>query len=324
MFNALVLEEAGKNTKASLQRLPESRLTHGDVLVKVDYSTLNYKDALAITGKGKIVRQWPMVPGIDYAGTVLSSDHPDYRIGDEVLLTGWGVGEQYWGGLAEKASARAEWLIPLPAGMSAKRAMAIGTAGFTAMLSLMALERAGINPEQGPVLVTGASGGVGSVAVQLLAKAGYEVHAATGRPQHADWLKQLGAAAIVERAELDGEPGPLESQRWAGAVDTVGGRILARVLSQTRMYGAVAACGLAGGVGLHTTVMPFILRGVSLLGINSVHIPKQQRIQAWERLHNSLPLNFEEQVQVFTLEQSIQAAQDLLNGKLRGRVLIQP
>ncbi|MBL1379073.1 acrylyl-CoA reductase (NADPH) [Zobellella iuensis] len=324
MFTALLLEESGKQTQARLQRLNEHQLTTGDVLVKVDYSTLNYKDALAITGKGKIVRQWPMVPGIDYAGTVLASDHPDYRIGDEVLLTGWGVGEQYWGGLAEKASAKGDWLIPLPPGMSAKRAMAIGTAGFTAMLSLMALEHAGITPGQGPVLVTGATGGVGSVAVRLLAGAGFEVHASTGRPEHGDWLTSLGAAAIIPRAELDAEPAPLETQRWAGAVDTVGGRTLAKILSQTKMDGAVAACGLAGGVALNTTVMPFILRGVQLLGINSVYMPKAKRIEAWQRLQESLPLDFEDQAQVLTLEQSIEAARDLLAGKLRGRVVIQP
>ncbi|PSJ38656.1 oxidoreductase [Zobellella taiwanensis] len=324
MFTALLLEEKDKKTHASLQRLNEHQLTTGDVLVKVDYSTLNYKDALAITGKGKIVRQWPMVPGIDYAGTVLASDHPDYRIGDEVLLTGWGVGEQYWGGLAEKASAKGDWLIPLPPGMSAKRAMAIGTAGFTAMLSLMALEQAGVKPDQGPVLVTGATGGVGSVAVRLLAGAGFEVHAATGRPEHADWLTSLGAAAILSRSELDAEPAPLESQRWAAAIDSVGGRTLAKILSQTKMDGAVAACGLAGGVALNTTVMPFILRGVRLLGINSVYMPREKRIAAWQRLQRSLPLDFEDQAQVLTLEQSIAAAGDLLAGKLRGRVVIQP
>ncbi|MBM7456356.1 acrylyl-CoA reductase (NADPH) [Oceanisphaera litoralis] len=324
MFKALLLEESGKDTHASLKRLNESQLTTGDVLVKVDYSTLNYKDALAITGKGKIVRQWPMVPGIDYAGTVLASDHPDHRIGDEVILTGWGVGEQHWGGLAEKACAKGDWLIPMPTGMSARRAMAIGTAGFTAMLGLMALEHAGIKPEQGPILVTGATGGVGSVAVRLLVKAGFEVHAATGRPQHADWLRELGASDIVDRADLDKEPAALESQHWAGAIDSVGGRTLAKILSQTKMDGAVAACGLAGGVALNTTVMPFILRGVQLIGINSVYMPREKRIEAWQRLQTSLPLNFEDEAREFTLEQSIEAAHDLLAGKLRGRVVIQP
>ncbi|MCC4263453.1 oxidoreductase [Oceanimonas baumannii] len=324
MFKGILLEESGKQTHASLQRLNEQQLTTGDVLIKVDYSTLNYKDALAITGKGKIVRNWPMVPGIDFAGTVLSSDNPAYRIGDEVLLTGWGVGEQTWGGLAEKASVNADWLIPLPPGMTAKRAMAIGTAGFTAMLGVMALEQAGVTPDQGPVLVTGATGGVGSVAVQLLARAGYEVHASTGRPEHSDWLKSLGAHTIIDRIQLDQEPAALESQHWAGAIDAVGGRTLARILSQTKMYGAVAACGLTGGVALNTTVMPFILRGVQLLGINSVHIPNAKRMEAWQRVHKSLPLTYENEVKVLTLDQAIEAAHDMVAGKPVGRVVIQP
>ncbi|WP_417606193.1 MDR family oxidoreductase [Oceanimonas baumannii] len=324
MFKGILLEESGKQTHASLQRLNEQQLTTGDVLIKVDYSTLNYKDALAITGKGKIVRNWPMVPGIDFAGTVLSSDNSAYRIGDEVLLTGWGVGEQTWGGLAEKASVNADWLIPLPPGMTAKRAMAIGTAGFTAMLGVMALEKAGVTPDQGPVLVTGATGGVGSVAMQLLARAGYEVHASTGRPEHSDWLKSLGAHTIIDRIQLDQEPAALESQHWAGAIDAVGGRTLARILSQTKMYGAVAACGLTGGVALNTTVMPFILRGVQLLGINSVHIPNAKRMEAWQRVHKSLPLTYENDVKVLTLDQAIEAAHDMVAGKPVGRVVIQP
>ncbi|WP_298721520.1 MDR family oxidoreductase [uncultured Oceanisphaera sp.] len=324
MFKALLLEESGKDTLASLQRLNESQLTAGDVLVKVDYSTLNYKDAMAITGKGKIVRQWPMVPGIDYAGTVLASDHPDHRIGDEVILTGWGVGEKHWGGLAEKACAKGDWLVPMPAGMTAKRAMAIGTAGFTAMLGLMALERAGITPEQGPVLVTGASGGLGSVAVRLLAKAGFEVHAETSRLQHKEWLLSLGASQVIDRTELDKEPAALESQQWAGAIDAVGGRTLARILSQTKMNGVVVSCGLAGGVALNTTVMPFILRGVQLQGIDSVYVSKEKRIEAWQRLQDSLPLDFEEQAEVYPLEHTAEAARDLLAGKLKGRVVIQP
>lgn len=324
MFNALLLEESGKDTIAKVQSLNEDQLTAGDVLIKVDYSTLNYKDALAITGKGKIVRHWPMVPGIDYAGTVLASQHPDHQVGEEVILTGWGVGEQYWGGFSEKARAKGEWLVPLPAGMDTKRAMAIGTAGLTAMLCLQALEHAGVTPDKGPILVTGATGGVGSIAVRLLADAGYEVHAATGRTQHSHWLRTLGASAIVDRGELDKEPAALESQKWAGAIDTVGGRTLAKILSQTKRYGAIAACGLAGGVALNTTVMPFILRGVQLLGIDSVYIGKEQRIAAWERLQTALPVGFEDQLQVYTLEQSISAATDLLEGKLRGRVLIQP
>ena len=324
MFNALLLEESGKDTLARVQRLDENQLTEGDVLVRVDYSSLNYKDALAITGKGKIVRQWPMIPGVDFAGTVLASNHPKHKIGDEVLLTGWGVGEKHWGGMAEKARVNGDWLLPLPGTMTSKRAMAIGTAGLTAMLCLMALEHAGIKPEQGPILVTGATGGVGSTAVRLLAKAGFEVHAETGRIQNKAWLHSLGASEVIERSEFDKEPAALESQRWAGAIDAVGGRTLARILSQTKMHGAVAACGLAGGVALNTTVMPFILRGVQLLGIDSVYAPEAARIAAWQRLEDSLPADFEEQSEVYTLEQTVQAAHDLLAGKLKGRLLIQP
>lgn len=324
MFNALLLEESGKDTIARVQRLDENKLSQGDVLVRVDYSSLNYKDALAITGKGKIVRQWPMVPGVDLAGTVLASSHPQHKIGDEVLLTGWGVGEKHWGGMAEKARVNGDWLLPLPGTMTPKRAMAIGTAGLTAMLCVMALERAGVTPEQGPILVTGATGGVGSTAIQLLAKAGFEVHAATGRLQNKEWLTRLGASQVIDRHDFMQEPAPLASQVWAGAIDAVGGRTLANILSQTKMKGAVAACGLAGGVALNTTVMPFILRGVQLLGIDSVYAPNALRIAAWQRLEDSLPADFEEQCEVYTLEQSIQAAHDLLDGKLKGRVLIQP
>lgn len=324
MFNALLLEQSGKDTIARVQRLKQDQLSEGNVLVKVDYSTLNYKDALAITGKGKIVRKWPLVPGIDFAGTVLASEHPDHHIGDEVILTGWGVGEQYWGGLAEKARVNGDWLVSLPGLMTTQRAMAIGSAGFTAMLALMALEKAGVTPDQGPVLVTGASGGLGSIAVRLLTKAGFEVHAETGRMQNTEWLRSLGACEIIDRTALDKEPAPLESQRWAGAIDAVGGRTLARILSQTKMHGAVAACGLAGGVNLNTTVMPFILRGIQLLGIDSVYVSKETRILAWQRLQDSLPKDFEQEAEIYTLEQSIAVAHDLLTGKVKGRVLIQP
>ncbi|ART80367.1 MDR family oxidoreductase [Oceanisphaera avium] len=324
MFNALLLEESGKDTLARVQRLDVNQLTEGDVLVRVDYSSLNYKDALAITGKGKIVRHWPMVPGVDFAGTVLASDHADHKIGDEVLLTGWGVGEKTWGGMAEKVRVNGDWLQSLPGNMSPKRAMAIGTAGLTAMLSVMALEHAGITPNQGPILVTGATGGVGSTALQLLAKAGFEVHAATGRSAHKEWLTRLGASQVIDRNEFLQEPAPLASQVWAGAIDAVGGRTLANILSQTKMRGAIAACGLAGGVALNTTVMPFILRGVQLLGIDSVYAPIATREIAWQRLEETLPVDFEEQCEVYTLEQSIQAAHDLLAGKLKGRALIQP
>ena len=324
MFNALLLEQSGKDTLASVQRLDEHQLTQGEVLVRVDYSTLNYKDALAITGKGKIVRQWPLVPGIDFAGTVLASAHPSHKLGDEVMLTGWGVGEKHWGGLAEKAKVNGDWLMPLPGTMTPKRAMAIGSAGLTAMLSLMALEKAGVTPAQGPILVTGASGGLGSVAVRLLAHAGFEVHASTGRLQNKDWLTRLGTSEVIERSEFDKEPVALATQRWAGAIDAVGGRTLANILSQIKMNGAVAACGLAGGSNLNTTVMPFILRGVQLLGIDSVYANQALRTQAWQRLQDSLPQDFADQAEVYTLEQSITVAQDLLAGKIKGRVLIQP
>lgn len=324
MFNALLLEESAKGTQASIKRLDENQLPQGDVLVKVEYSTLNYKDAMAITGKGKIVRQWPMVPGIDFAGTVLASEHPKHKIGDEVLLTGWGVGEKHWGGLAEKAKINGDWLVSMPGNMTAKRAMAIGSAGFTAMLAVMALEKAGVTPKQGPVLVTGASGGLGSIAVMLLAKAGFEVHAETGRLNNTEWLKRLGAQEVIARSEFDKEPAALEAQHWAGAIDAVGGRTLARILSQTKMNGAVAACGLAGGSNLNTTVMPFILRGIQLQGIDSVYVSKEVRDQVWLRLENTLPKDFEEQAETFTLEQSIAVAHDLLAGKIKGRVVIQP
>ncbi|MBO1519924.1 MDR family oxidoreductase [Oceanisphaera pacifica] len=324
MFTALLLEESNNTTQASVQRLYQDSLTSGEVLVKVDYSSLNYKDAMAITGTGKIVRQWPMVPGIDFAGTVLTSEHSKHKAGDQVILTGWGVGEKYWGGMAEKAAAKGDWLTPMPCAMNTKRAMAIGTAGLTAMLSLMALERSGVTPAQGPILVTGATGGVGSVAVRLLANAGFEVHALTGRLQHSDWLRALGATEVIPRSEFDKEPAALASQKWAGAIDAVGGHTLAWVLSQIKMNGAVAACGLAGGMALNTTVMPFILRGVQLLGIDSVYASPATRVAAWQRLQNSLPLDFEDQTEVYTLAQTITAAHDLLAGKLKGRVLIKP
>ena len=324
MFNALLLEKSANDTLARVQRLDENQLTEGDVLVRVDYSTLNYKDALAITGKGNIVRQWPLVPGIDFAGTVLVSNHSAHKIGDEVLLTGWGVGEKYWGGLAEKARVNGDWLVSLPGLMTPKRAMAIGSAGLTAMLALMALEKAGVTPKQGPILVTGASGGLGSVAVRLLANAGFEVHASTGRLQNTEWLTRLGASQVMDRSEFNSEPAPLASQRWAGAIDAVGGRTLANILSQTKINGAVAACGLAGGSNVNTTVMPFILRGVQLLGIDSVYVTKERREQAWLRLQNCLPQDFEHDAKVYTLEQSIAVAHELLAGKVKGRVLIQP
>ena len=260
MFKALVLNQADGHTTAAIETLDESRLPAGDVTVAVEYSTINYKDGLALTNAIKIVQQYPMVPGIDFAGTVIESAHPRYRSGDKVILTGWGVGEKHWGGLAEKARVNGDWLVPLPAALSTRQAMIIGTAGFTAMLCVQALADQHITPERGEILVTGASGGVGSVAITLLNKLGYRVAAVTGRPeQNGDLLRSLGATRIIERAELAQPAKPLESTRWAGAVDTVGSQILAKVLAQTEYDGAVAACGLAGGMDLPTTVMPFIL-----------------------------------------------------------------
>ncbi len=323
-FTALVLtrDEAG-HTRAALSELSEADLPPEDVLVSVEYSSLNYKDGLAITGKGKVVRQFPMVPGIDLAGTVLSSRSPDYQPGQKVVLTGWGVGERYWGGYSQRQRVKPEWLVPLPASLGAREAMAIGTAGLTAMLCVMTLEQAGVAPDSGDILVTGASGGVGSVAVAILAHRGYRVAAVTGRPEGADWLRELGAQTIIPRDEMTQPPKPLERQRWAGAVDTVGGVMLARVLAETAYGGAVAACGLAGGSDLPTTVMPFILRGVSLHGVDSVMCPLARRQLAWERLARDLP---RDALSGLTREVGLQDLPDLgeqiLAGQVRGRVVV--
>jgi len=324
MFKALVLEQVEKQTKASIQQLEDSALPEADVVVKVDYSSLNYKDGLAITGKGKIVRQFPMVPGIDLAGQVESSHDPRFASGDKVVLTGWGVGEGHWGGMAEKASLKADWLVPLPEGLSAQQAMIIGTAGFTAMLCVQALVDAGITPESGEILVTGASGGVGSVAVCLLAQLGYKVAAVTGRvEQNSQLLTDLGASRVVDRAEFAEAARPLEKQLWAGAVDTVGSNMLAKVLAQIDYNGAVAACGLAGGFDLPTTVMPFILRNVSLLGIDSVNCPSAKRVKAWQRLAELLPDSYYQQAcSEVSLEQVPEYAEAITNGQVTGRVVI--
>ena len=323
-FRALLLEqdEAGE-TSVQLRALSEADLPDEDVLVAVEYSSLNYKDGLAITGKGRVVRDFPMIPGIDLAGTVLSSRSEQYSPGDRVVLTGWGVGERHWGGYSQRQRVRPDWLVRLPDTLSTRDAMAIGTAGFTAMLCVMALESAGITPDSGEVLVTGASGGVGSVAVAILAKLGYEVAAVTGRPEGSDWLRQLGAASIIPRADMAQPPRPLESQRWAGAVDTVGGVILARVLAETCYGGTVTACGLAGGVDLPTTVMPFILRNVALQGVDSVMCPPARRQQAWERLARDLPGDrLTALTQEVSLEQLPELAPKILAGKVRGRVVV--
>ena len=325
-FKALVLTQQDGKTVAELKRLTEADLPAGEVLVAVDYSSLNYKDGLAVTGKGKIVRQFPMVPGIDLAGTVLESAALTYQPGDRVVLTGWSVGERYWGGYAQRARVRADWLTPLPEKLDSRRAMAIGTAGFTAMLCVMALEQAGVKPDAAkPVLVTGASGGVGSVAVALLAHLGYRVTAVTGRPENKAYLRELGATEFVTREAMNQPCRPLEAQLWSGAVDTVGGRVLARAVAEADYGGAVAACGLAGGADLPTTVMPFILRGVKLLGVDSVMCPSEPRRSAWARLARDLPASvLERMVEVAPLAEVPRLAEAILAGQIRGRVVIDP
>ncbi|EDL51286.1 Alcohol dehydrogenase [Vibrio mediterranei AK1] len=324
MFKALLLNQEDKKTIATISQVDESQLPEGNVKIDVKYSSLNYKDGLAITGKGKIIRNFPMVPGIDLSGVVSQSDDPRYKEGDEVVLTGWGVGENHWGGMAEKASLNGDWLVPMPAGLDAEKVMAIGTAGFTAMLCVQAIVDAGIKPEDGEVLVTGASGGVGSVSVTLLNQLGYKVAAVTGRAsENGELLTSLGASRIVERSELEEPAKPLERQVWAAAVDTVGSKLLAKVLAQMNYNGVVAACGLAGGFDLPTTVMPFILRNVRLQGIDSVMCPRKKRIKAWEQLATLLPESYYAQAsKTVALEEAIQAAEDITNGAITGRVTI--
>ena len=323
MFKALLLEQQEKQTLATITHIDEAQLPEGNVTVAVKYSSLNYKDGLAITGKGKIVRQWPMVPGIDFVGTVLDSADPRYQAGDEVVLTGWGVGEGHWGGMAEKARVNADWLVPLASGLSPLQSMQIGTAGLTAMLCVMALEEAELTPDQGEILVTGASGGVGSVSVALLAALGFSVVAATGRDANHDLLLKLGASRVISRDELLTPIRPLDKQLWAGAVDTVGSSVLAKILSQVNYNGAVAACGLAGGFDLPATVMPFILRNVRLQGVDSVMCPFARRQQAWQRLAQLLPAGFYEQAcEEVILEEAPEAAEKIMDGKITGRVVI--
>ena len=321
-MQALILEQQDGNTVASVQALDESRLPEGDVTVDIDWSSLNYKDALAITGKGKIIRNFPMVPGIDFAGHVHSSEDPRFHAGQQVLLTGWGVGENHWGGLATQARVKGEWLVPMPAGLDGRKAMIIGTAGFTAMLCVMALEDAGIRPESGEIVVTGASGGVGSTAVALLHKLGYQVVAVSGRESTHDYLRQLGASRILGRDEF-AETRPLEKQLWAGAVDTVGNNVLAKVLAQMNYGGCVAACGLAGGFALPTTVMPFILRNVRLQGVDSVMTPAARRAEAWERLVRDLPESFITQSATeIALSQAPEYAGKIMDNQFHGRALV--
>ncbi|WP_455921079.1 acrylyl-CoA reductase (NADPH) [Pseudomonas putida] len=323
MFNAIVIDKDEQGQRAGVQALDEAQLPAGDVTIDVAYSTLNYKDGLAITGKGPVVRSFPMVPGIDLAGTVHSSQHPDFKVGDAVLLNGWGVGEGHWGGLAQKARLNGDWLIPLPKGFTAAEAMAIGTAGYTAMLCVIALQRHGVTPDQGEVLVTGANGGVGSFAIALLAKLGYHVVASTGRSSEHDYLKRLGARDIIDRESLSAPGKPLGKERWAGAVDSVGSHTLANVCATTRYHGAVAACGLAQGMDFPGSVAPFILRGVSLLGIDSVKRPKADRIEAWDRLARDLDRDLLAVIsQEVGLSQAVQMADQLMTGSVRGRVVV--
>jgi acrylyl-CoA reductase (NADPH) len=317
-FNALIVEKA-EDGQIGADRLPEA-----DVTVAVEYSTLNYKDGLCLTGGGGLVRNYPHVPGIDFAGTVEASENPAYKPGDKVVLTGWRVGEAWWGGYAQKARVKGDWLVPLPDGITPRQAMAVGTAGFTAMLAVMALEDHGMKPGQGPVLVTGAAGGVGSVATAILANLGYEVAAVTGRPETADYLKGLGASRIVAREELaETVKRPLESETWAGCVDAVGGAMLARVLGQMKYGASVAAVGLAGGAGLPATVIPFLLRGVNLLGIDSVMQPRENRLTAWKRIARDLPMaKLEAMVSEVGLEEVIGLGKPILKGQVKGRVVV--
>ncbi|HBC1716742.1 TPA: oxidoreductase [Escherichia coli] len=321
-MQALLLEQQDGKTLASVQTLDESRLPEGDVTVDVHWSSLNYKDALAITGKGKIIRNFPMIPGIDFAGTVRTSEDPRFHAGQEVLLTGWGVGENHWGGLAEQARVKGDRLVAMPQGLDARKAMIIGTAGFTAMLCVMALEDAGVRPQDGEIVVTGASGGVGSTAVALLHKLGYQVVAVSGRESTHEYLKSLGASRVLPRDEF-AESRPLEKQVWAGAIDTVGDKVLAKVLAQMNYGGCVAACGLAGGFTLPTTVMPFILRNVRLQGVDSVMTPPERRAQAWQRLVADLPESFYTQAaKEISLSEAPNFAEAIINNQIQGRTLV--
>jgi len=324
-FNALLVEknDEGK-TSASIQQLELDQLPSGDVTVAVEYSTVNYKDGLCIGPGGGLVRNYPHVPGIDFAGTVEASDDDRYKPGDKVVLTGWRVGEAHWGGYAQKARVKADWLVPLPDGLNTRSAMAVGTAGFTAMLAVMALQDHGLVAGNGPVLVTGAAGGVGSVATAILANLGFEVAAVTGRPETADYLKSLGATQIVAREDInETTKRPLEAETWAGCVDAVGGEMLARVLGQMKYGASVSAVGLAGGMGLPTTVIPFLLRGVNLLGIDSVMQPYANRVRAWDRIASDLPMDkLEAMIQPATLSDLPSLGRDILKGQVKGRIVV--
>lgn len=323
MFKGILINKDEAGYRAAVEEIDEAQLPEGDVTVKVEWSTLNYKDGLAITGKSPVVRRFPMVPGIDFAGTVTASSHPEWKAGDRVVLNGWGVGETHWGGLAQMARVKGEWLVPLPKAFSARQAMAIGTAGYTAMLCVLALEKHGIKPADGEILVTGANGGVGSVAISLLSKLGYTVVASTGRAAEEAHLKALGASAIIDRNELSVPGKPIGKERWAGVVDAVGSHTLANACATTKYRGAVAACGLAQGMDFPATVAPFILRGVTLYGIDSVMAPKAVRLAAWERLARDLEIGkLDEITREIGLTEALAVGADLLDGKVRGRVVV--
>lgn len=322
-FKAIRIDKGEQGQTVALTDFDEKDLMDGDVTVGVEWSTLNYKDGLALTGKAPVVRRFPMIPGIDFVGTVEKSEHPDWKAGDRVILNGWGTGETHLGAYAQKSRVKGDWLVALPPGMTGREAMAVGTAGYTAMLALLALERHGMTPKAGPALVTGAAGGVGSVAIALLSKAGYDVVASTGRVAEADYLRKLGATQIIDRAELSGPGRPLGKERWACAVDSVGSHTLANALAMTRYGGAVAACGLAGGMDLPSSVAPFILRGVSLLGIDSVMAPVALRREAWKRLASDLDWSrLQAMITEIGLDQVQDAGRDILDGKVRGRVVV--
>jgi acrylyl-CoA reductase (NADPH) len=322
-FKAIRIDKADKGTAAALTQFDEAELMEGDVTVRVEWSALNYKDGLAVTGKAPVVRRFPMIAGIDLAGTVDQSSHPQWKAGDKVICTGWGMGETHLGAYAEKARVKGDWLVRLPAGMSTREAMAIGTAGFTAMLSVLALEKHGLTPNHGPIVITGAAGGVGSVATAVLSKLGFHVIASTGRLSQADYLRGLGAAEVIDRSELSGPAKPLAKERWAGGVDSVGSTTLANVLSMTKYAGAIAACGLAAGMDLPTSVAPFILRGVCLLGIDSVMCPIELRKTAWSRLASDLDrTKLTEITHEIGLDQVIEAGAKILAGQVRGRIVV--
>ncbi len=323
MFKGILIEKDDAGYRAAIQTIDEANLPDGEVTVRVSHSTLNYKDGLAITGKGPVVRRFPMVPGIDLVGTVEASVHPDFAVGDQVLLNGWGVGEGHWGGLAQKARLKGDWLVPLPRQFSPQQAMAIGTAGYTAMLCILALERHGVTPAHGEILVSGAAGGVGSVATAILAKLGYTVVAISGRSEEHDYIKRLGASDVLPRSEFASPGKPLAKERWAGAVDVVGSHTLANICASMKYRGVVTACGLAGGMDFPATVAPFILRGVTLAGIDSVMCPRADRLEAWRRLGADLDITKLDMISSeISLEEAIPAATRLINGEIRGRIIV--